>query len=129
MKVTTLILQTVGFALLLSVATTSAVGISVTATTGAGKTLRAVDGTHSAEALVSRPSILKFEPFQPGGNDGDDRNHDGDHDRKGEHDRDHDRDRDRAPAPAPEPLTALLFGAAMLIGGGILRRQHRRSHS
>ena len=30
---------------------------------------------------------------------------------------------DPAPAPVPEPVTALLFGAALLIGGSILRRR------
>jgi hypothetical protein len=32
---------------------------------------------------------------------------------------------DTAPAPVPEPITALLFGTALLVGGGILR--HRRN--
>jgi hypothetical protein len=127
MKLTILVLLTAGFALLLSTTTTSAVGINPAITTGAGKTLRAVDDTHLAEGPVSRLSVLGFEPLQAGGNDGDDRNHDGDHDRSGK--RDHDRDHDRAPAPAPEPVTALLFGAAMLIGGGILRKQYRRGNS
>jgi hypothetical protein len=36
---------------------------------------------------------------------------------------------DSAPAPVPEPATTLLFGAALLIGGGILRRRRSRSHS
>jgi hypothetical protein len=35
---------------------------------------------------------------------------------------------DPAPAPVPEPVTALLFGAALLIGGGILRRRRNGSH-
>jgi len=34
---------------------------------------------------------------------------------------------DQGPAPVPEPATALLFGVALLVGGGIVRR--RRSHS
>jgi hypothetical protein len=34
---------------------------------------------------------------------------------------------DTAPAPVPEPVTALLFGAALLIGGGILRRRRNGS--
>jgi hypothetical protein len=36
---------------------------------------------------------------------------------------------DTAPAPVPEPATTLLFGAALLIGGGILRRRRSRSHT
>jgi hypothetical protein len=32
---------------------------------------------------------------------------------------------DQAPAPVPEPATALLFGAALLIGGAIVRRRRR----
>jgi hypothetical protein len=30
---------------------------------------------------------------------------------------------DQGPAPVPEPATALLFGAALLIGGAIVRRR------
>jgi hypothetical protein len=33
---------------------------------------------------------------------------------------------DTAPAPVPEPVTALLFGAALLVGGGILRRRRNK---
>jgi hypothetical protein len=36
---------------------------------------------------------------------------------------------DPAPAPVPEPATAVLFGVALLIGGGILRRRRSRSHN
>ena len=32
-------------------------------------------------------------------------------------------DPNQAPAPAPEPASALLFGVALLVGGGILRRR------
>ena len=32
---------------------------------------------------------------------------------------------DQAPAPVPEPATALLFGAALLIGGAIARRRRK----
>jgi hypothetical protein len=35
---------------------------------------------------------------------------------------------DPAPAPVPEPVTALLFGAALLIGGAIVRRRRNGSH-
>ena len=35
---------------------------------------------------------------------------------------------DPPPAPVPEPVTALLFGAALLIGGGILRRLRNGSN-
>ena len=45
--------------------------------------------------------------------DGDDRN-------GKDHDRDHDRDHDKPPTPSPEPSTVLSFGAALLIGGGVL---------
>ena len=34
---------------------------------------------------------------------------------------------DPGPAPVPEPATALLFGVALLVGGGIVRR--RRSQN
>jgi hypothetical protein len=33
---------------------------------------------------------------------------------------------DQGPAPVPEPATALLFGAALLIGGAIARRRRNR---
>lgn len=36
--------------------------------------------------------------------------------------------KDTAPAPVPEPVTALLFGAALLIGGSILRRRRNGNH-
>jgi len=32
------------------------------------------------------------------------------------------------PAPVPEPVTALLFGTALLIGGAIVRRRRNRNH-
>jgi PEP-CTERM motif len=35
---------------------------------------------------------------------------------------------DQGPAPVPEPATALLFGAALLIGGAIARRRRKGGH-
>jgi hypothetical protein len=35
---------------------------------------------------------------------------------------------DPGPAPVPEPVTALLFGTALLIGGAIARRRRNASH-
>lgn len=35
---------------------------------------------------------------------------------------------DQGPAPVPEPATALLFGAALLIGGAIVRRRRNGEH-
>jgi hypothetical protein len=35
---------------------------------------------------------------------------------------------DPGPAPVPEPTTALLFGAALLIGGAIARRRRKGGH-
>jgi len=35
---------------------------------------------------------------------------------------------DQAPAPVPEPVTALLFGAALLIGGAVVRRRRNSVH-
>jgi hypothetical protein len=35
---------------------------------------------------------------------------------------------DQGPAPVPEPATALLFGAALLIGGAIVRRRRNGGH-
>jgi hypothetical protein len=35
---------------------------------------------------------------------------------------------DPGPAPVPEPATALLFGAALLIGGAIVRRRRNGVH-
>jgi hypothetical protein len=32
---------------------------------------------------------------------------------------------DQGPAPVPEPATAVLFGAALLIGGAIARRRRK----
>ena len=35
---------------------------------------------------------------------------------------------DPGPAPVPEPVTALLFGTALLIGGAIARRRRNGHH-
>lgn len=35
---------------------------------------------------------------------------------------------DPPPAPVPEPVTALLFGTALLIGGAIVRHRRNRNH-
>jgi hypothetical protein len=35
---------------------------------------------------------------------------------------------DQGPAPVPEPVTALLFGAALLIGGAVVRRRRNGVH-
>ena len=35
---------------------------------------------------------------------------------------------DQGPAPVPEPVTALLFGAALLIGGAVVRRRRNNAH-
>jgi hypothetical protein len=35
---------------------------------------------------------------------------------------------DPGPAPVPEPVTALLFGTALLIGGAIVRRRRNKNH-
>jgi hypothetical protein len=78
-----------------------------------GFMLKVVHRTRAADSLsngvVSSLSTFVFEPLQPRANDGDD----------------HDRDDRHAPGPSPgpEPSTALLFGTAMLIVGGVLRRR------
>ena len=36
---------------------------------------------------------------------------------------------DPGPAPVPEPVTALLFGTALLIGGAIARRRRNGRHN
>lgn len=52
-------------------------------------------------------------------------NDDGDNkDRNRKNDHKHRKD----PAPTPEPATAILFGVALLIGGGILRRLRVKQH-
>jgi hypothetical protein len=35
---------------------------------------------------------------------------------------------DQGPAPVPEPVTALLFGTALVIGGAIVRRRRHGKH-
>jgi hypothetical protein len=70
-----------------------------------GCTLKVVDRIHSTNSLTNGPvsllSTFIFEQLQPS---------------KPHH----------GPDPVPEPITAVLVGAAMLIGGGILRRRQRR---
>ncbi len=138
MKLTFISIYLLGLALLISTASVSAGSIKVTGPTSAGRAgsaefaaaevtahgpvqmfgciLRVVGKVHSADSFSNGPgsplSILTFELLQPGGNDDDAR--------------DRHRDRDRGPDPVPEPLTALLFGAAVLVGGGILRRRQRK---
>ena len=56
----------------------------------------------------------------------DDQGNDQDHD--GDHDRHHHKDPDPGPAPVPEPATVLLFGAALLTGGTIVRLRNRTVH-
>jgi hypothetical protein len=143
MKPITLILQTVGIAVLLSAASASAGSTNAAATTGAGRMFSAVDSIHSVDSLpgglVSSLPTLWFGLPLLDGNDGRDHDHgwdndhgrDSDQGRDWDHSRAHDpkHDHDPAPSPAPEPLTALLFGVAMLVGGVILRRQYRRRQS
>jgi hypothetical protein len=144
-----------GIALLISVASASAESTKATVPTPAGRagsaefaaaevtalssihmlgsTFRGVGRVHSADSLSNGPasplSTLVFEPFQLGSNDGDDHEHNYNNNRKNDsdsaNDRSNVRDHDTAPTPAPKPLMAVLFGAAMLIGGGILRRRRR----
>ncbi len=72
---------------------------------------------HPAQTL----SILANPIFMDNG----DNDHRYDPDNDG--DRDH-HDHDKAPSPTPEPSTLLSFGAALLIGGGVLfSRRLRRS--
>ena len=58
----------------------------------------------------------------------DDRDKDQDHDGDSDHDRRHHKDPDPGPAPVPEPATVLLFGAALLAIGTIVRRRSRVIH-
>jgi hypothetical protein len=64
------------------------------------------------------------------GQDGDhkDKDHDGDkdHDRDKDHDKGKHNDGGGAPSPTPEPSTILSFGAALLIGGGVLYSRRLR---
>jgi len=117
-----------GIALLMSAASASAGSIKAAAPATAARggsaevvvaevtafgpiqTLKVVDRIHSANSLFNGPvsslSTFMSEPVQ-------------DSNRLPHH--------PRGPDPVPEPLSALLFGAAMLIGGIILRRRQRRA--
>ena len=74
-----------------------------------------------------------------GDDDDHDNNHDGDHERDRDRDKDHDRDRDHdkdhdhskgehGPKPTPEPSTLMSFGAALLIGGGVMFSRRLRKN-
>src|ERR1700730_7158401 len=96
----------------------------VSAGTASAQTRRVLD-TNLAGAATQLIAIASFgHPTQAlnisaismFSGDGDD-HHDGDGD-KDDHDGDH--DKDHGPKPTPEPSTILSFGAALLIGGGVL---------
>jgi hypothetical protein len=135
MKPITLILRTVGIAVLLSAASASAGSTDAAATTGAGRMFSAFDSIHSVDSLpggqVSPLPALSFGLPLLDGNDGHDHGWDHDRGRDSDDDGAHGpkNDHSSAPSPAPEPFTALLFGVAMLVGGVILRRQYRRKQS
>ena len=69
----------------------------------------------------SRLLTVWFSSSDHAGDSDRDHHHDGDggHDHDGDGDHDHDGDK-HAPPPTPEPSTILSFGAALLIGGGVL---------
>jgi hypothetical protein len=81
---------------------------------------------NTVTSAVSQSQILTFlaSSIYTGGGDG---NQDDDKD----NDKDKDKDKDKnehGPSPTPEPSTILSFGAALLIGGGVLySRRLRRS--
>ena len=84
-----------------------------------------------SQIVTSRVSHIYLD-----GNDGNYGNHDWNHDRNHDwnHDRNHDSDHnghdndEKAPAPNPEPSTILTFGAALLIGGGVLYSRRLRAN-
>src|SRR6202049_4284871 len=78
----------------------------------------AVNPSQILTTLASPVSIWGDE----GGKDGD---KDKDKDEDKEHKRDHDND---DPKPTPEPSTILSFGAALLIGGGVLYSRRLRKN-
>lgn len=106
-----------GVVLLLGVVSVSARSSSTLAKSGVGPAAFAVPlATPLQTMTLSSSAIYTWE------NDGDkDKDKDGD----GDHDRD-DRHRHRDHDPTPEPSTLLSFGAAILIGGGVLYSRRLR---
>ena len=85
--------------------------------------------TGSATQLIAIASFghptqaLNISAISMFSGDGDDHHDDGDGD-KDDHDGDH--DKDHGPKPTPEPSTILSFGAALLIGAGVLASRRLR---
>ena len=83
---------------------------------------------NAVTSAVNPSQILTFlaSAIYTGGGDG---NQDNDKDNDKGKDKDKDKDKDEhGPSPTPEPSTILSFGAALLIGGGVLfSRRMRRS--
>jgi len=82
---------------------------------------------HVFSSAVNHTQIFTFlgSAIYTGEGDG---NHDDDKDK--DRDKDKDKDKDHGPSPTPEPSTMLSFGAALLIGGGVLysRRLRRKGN-
>jgi len=81
---------------------------------------------NAVTSAVNPPQILTFlaSSIYTGGGDG---NQDNDKDNDKDNGKDNDKDKDKhAPSPTPEPSTILSFGAALLIGGGVLYSRRLR---
>jgi hypothetical protein len=81
---------------------------------------------NAVTSAVNQPEILAFlaSSIYTGGGDGYQ-----DNDKDKDKDKDHDKDNDKGqhgPSPAPEPSTILSYGAALLIGGGVLYSRRLR---
>lgn len=109
-------------------AATGATSVPAAERLGWGMPTVGLDSSSHVSPLVTfLAGSLTFDGDRDRGKDLD---KDGEHDRDRDHDGDHDHDRDLkkggAPSPTPEPSTLLSFGAALLIGGGVIYSQRLR---
>ena len=85
--------------------------------------------SYASPLVAFLAGTLAFDGDRDRGKDWDkegDHDRDRDHDGDGDHDHDRDHKKGGAPSPTPEPSTLLSFGAALLIGSGVIYSQRLR---
>lgn len=92
-------------------------------------TVGLASSSYASPLVTFLDGSLTFDGDRDRGKDMDkegDHDRDRDHDGDGDHDHDRDHKKGGAPSPTPEPSTLLSFGAALLIGSGVIYSQRLR---